>query len=58
MLFRTSTKALSPTTLLDGKFSGAVEIKKDLTVEGVVKDANTITKEEYKAMKREILKNA
>ncbi len=58
MLFRTSTKALSPTTLLDGKFSGVVEIKKDLLVRGAVKDANTITKEEYEAMKREILKNA
>jgi len=58
MLFRTSTKALSPTTLLNGKFEGYVKIKKDLLVEGVIKDANTITKEEYKAMKTEILKNA
>ena len=58
MLYRTSSKQLCVTTSNDLKVNASLEVKENLEVKGVVRDKNTLSKEEYEKMKKEILQNA
>ena len=58
MLFRTSTKQATISSSLNERKLGDVLIERDVEVKGAIRDKNTITKEEYKKMKTQILQDA